>query len=197
VSAPTRNLTGLSWFLDTHVHDHVDFKILRKLYETGWVYLQVPDTVVIELSDRNDPEHREILLDSISIFPIPMGPSVLGHSLLGLSVTGSDDDQKRLSTVHLCIWGNQTFASDAKAADEGNNSARKRLRDTMIVSTTIRYHSQGLITHDGKIIDAVEKVRVHYPDFRVLSIHEATSLAMREISRIRKTGIYKELPDWP
>lgn len=199
-----RNLTGLSWCLDTNILDHPDFVDLNRMYELGWIYLQTPDTVHLELSTAQDPAKRYELLDLRSNFSMPMGAHVLGHSQLGLSVFGSDDDQKRLESIHGIIWNGRKPQEDAELSDAGNRAARSRLRDSMIVATTIRYAHNTLVTEDGKLLSASNALALAFPNFRVISIRHATKVAFSAIAKKRKMVASRQssqaednLPKWP
>lgn len=200
----TRNLTNLSWYLDTNVIDRPEFTDLGRMYRLGWIYLQAPDTVLKELSTAKDIDKRKTLLDLLAKFPIAMGPSVSGHSLPGFSVSNLEIDQARLENVHRIIWNGKTFQSDTAQSDLGNRKASSRLRDSMIVATTIRYAHKALITEDSGLIAASNALSVEFQGFQIITIRQATAPALSKIARVRKfrelepgNQWVQDLPEWP
>ena len=199
---PTRNLTQLHWSLDTNIIGDSNLKILKRLFHLGWIYLETPDTVQFELTFTKDEKKRKELLDERSSFPMPMGPMVLNHSQLGFSVNGSTQDEDRLREVHLIIWKSHTFESDASVAEE-NTKARHRLRDSMIVSTSIRYNLNTLVSLDDDLLEASPRLFEKF-GIRVISLDNATIEALAAVSRVRKKAEilrdsvwYNDLPKWP
>lgn len=133
---------------------------------------------------------------------MPMGPMVLNHSQLGFSVNGSPHDEDRLREVHLIIWKSHTFESDASVAEE-NTKARHRLRDSMIVSTSIRYNLNTLVSLDDDLLEASPRLFKKF-GIRVISLDNATIEALAAVSKVRKKAEimrdsvwYKDLPKWP
>lgn len=199
---PTRNLTGIHWALDTNIIGNPDLQSLIKLFDLGWLYLETPDTVQFELTFTKDENKREQLLSERNNFPMPMGPMVLNHSQLGFSVNGSKQDEERLHEVHLIIWKSNTFEEDALLSTEFTN-ARHRLRDTMIVSTSIRYNLNTLVSLDEDLLSASPRLFEKY-GFRVISLEAAISNALAAINKLREKAKvmvesvwYKDLPNWP
>ena len=199
---PTRNITQLHWALDTNIIGNSKLKTLKRLFRLGWIYLETPDTVQFELNFTKDESKRKKLLKERSNFPMPMGPMVLNHSALGLSVNGSPQDEERLHNVHLLIWKSHTFEDDAAVATE-NTKARHRIRDTMIVSTSIRYNLNTLVSLDEDLLDSSQRLSQNY-GIRVISLDSATSEALLNVSQVREKAKvmkdsvwYKDLPNWP
>ncbi len=158
----------------------------------------------MELSTAQNPIKREELLELRSDFPMPMGAHVLGHSQLGMSVFGSEEDQNRLEKVHGIIWSGKTPQADAASSNEGNRAARSRLRDSMIVATTIRYAHKTLITEDHDLLEASNALGLEFQGFRIIDIRSATSIAKAAIARVRRlrelnpqSRSVQNLPDWP
>lgn len=199
---PARNITGIHWSLDTNIIGNRDLRTLKRLFSLGWIYLETPDTVQFELTFTKNQKKRKELLFERSSFPMPMGPIVLNHSQLGFSVKGSPEDETRLQEVHQLIWKTHTFQDDAALA-ESNGKARHRLRDSMIVSTTIRYNLEALVSLDDGLLDASSRLFDKY-GMRVIALDSATQEALaavrktREKSQLMPTSIwYKDLPKWP
>jgi predicted nucleic acid-binding protein len=199
---PTRNITGLHWALDTNIIGNHNLKTLKKLFSLGWIYLETPDTVQFELTFTKDKKRKRDLLEERNSFPMPMGPTVLNHSQLGFSVNGSPQDEERLHEVHLTIWKSHTFEQDASVA-ELNTKARHRLRDTMIISTSIRYNLNTLVSLDDGLLEASSRLVEKY-GIRVISLESATLEALAAVQGTRKKAQlmtnsvwYKNLPKWP
>ena len=174
------------------------------MYSLEWIYLQTPDTVFLELSTAKNPRKREELLESRSEFPMPMGAHVLGHSQLGFSVSGSEEDRRRLEIVHGIIWNGKSPQEDAALSSKGNRAASSRLRDSMIVATTIRYAHKTLITEDQGLLRASNALGLEFQGFRIINIRSATSMAKTAIARVRHLmelnlgrQSVQNLPDWP
>lgn len=199
---PTRNITGIHWALDTNIIGNPKLKKLKRLHGLGWIYLETPDTVQFELMFTKDEKKRKVLLEERSSFPMPMGPMVMDHSQLGCSVNGSPEDEERLREVHLIIWQSHTFDADALVAEE-NTKARHRLRDTMIVSTSIRYNLNTLVSLDVGLLNASPRLFEKYR-IRVISLDSANIEALAEVKGVRRkveimrdSVWYKDLPKWP
>jgi predicted nucleic acid-binding protein len=199
----TRNITGLSWCLDTNIVDNPDFEFIRRLFEVGWIYLQTPSTVFMELSNRKDPEAREELLELRNPFCMPMGIMVLGHAQLDLAVFASEADVKLLHQIHERLW-NTTFEEDAAKSDNGVHKAQNRIRDSMIVHTSIRYGASALLTQDQRLLKGAGAVRGLGSNFQILSLESAKRIALHQIARkryfktLKPNSVWvKDLPDWP
>ena len=199
---PTRNITGLHWALDTNIIGNPNLKTLKKLFGLGWIYLETPDTVQFELTQTKNGDKRRDLLEERNSFPMPMGPTVLNHSQLGFSVNGSPQDEARLHEVHLAIWKSHTFEQDSSVA-ELNTKARHRLRDTMIISTSIRYNLNTLVSLDDALLEASPHLFEKY-GIRVITLESATLEALAAVQGTRKKARvmtdsvwYKDLPKWP
>lgn len=199
----TRNITGLSWYIDNHVVDAEEGENLRRLYLEGWIDLQTPDTVMVEQFEANNKATRERLLEQRSAFPMSLGPMILDHSFIGYSVLGTDEDEARIEKVHQTLWPTRSLISDRQNA-ENNRMARTCFRDTLIVATSIRYGGVALVTNDGGILEAIDGLRREFNGFEVMSISRATDIAFDEVRSARKYAVlepndsdYHNLPIWP
>jgi predicted nucleic acid-binding protein len=199
----TRNITGLSWCLDTNIVYNPDFEFIRRLFEVGWIYLQTPSTVFMELSNRKDPEAREELLELRNPFCMPMGIMVLGHAQLDLAVFASEADVKLLHQIHERLW-NTTFEEDAAKSDNGVHKAQNRIRDSMIAHTSIRYGASALLTQDQRLLKGASAVLGLGSNFQILSLESAKRIALHQIARkryfktLKPNSVWvKDLPDWP
>ena len=192
---PNRNLTGISYYVDNHVIDSKKAKLLRKFHLHGWIYLQVSDTVLTEILSAQSKLKKWKLVRSISIFPISMGPTVLGSSIQGFSLIGSEVDKSRIEKIHVLLWPNHTFDSDNAIMRE-NSKARTRVRDTLIVSNTIRYSISYLVTEDKEILKAQSRIRSEFSSFYAIDINAATLESIKAVARAR-THSKESLPRWP
>lgn len=199
---PARNITGIHWALDTNIIGNREIKTLKKLFGLGWIYLETPDTVQFELTFTKNKKKKKALLFERSTFPMPMGPIVLDHSQLGFSVNGSPEDERRLQEVHQLIWKTHTFQEDVGFA-KTNAKARHRVRDSMIISTAIRYNLNALVSLDDGLLEASSRLFEEF-GLRVITLGAATNEALaavhkvREKSQLMPTSVwYKDLPKWP
>lgn len=198
---PGRNLTGIRWTIDVHVIDNSEATDLIQMYRLGWIDLQTTDTLLTELSERKDDAHREELMEAAEPFPVAMGPMILDHSLLGLGVLGSEQDEERLRLVYSVLWpGNSYEADGAMASAKG----RTRYRDAMHVATSIRYRFQGFVTNDQGILARATELAERFDGFQVLSVSDATDLAKSSTNTVRTRAALplhsqdpNGLPDWP
>ena len=197
-----RNITGYRWSIDTNIIILNESERLYKLYEYGWISLETPDTVEFELSRMEDPEIRAQRFEDRANFAMPLGPAVLDQFKLGSAVMGSKEDDSRLKNIHSLIWGSSTCQLDYSTSFTSNKS-QHRLRDSMIVSTSIRYGITALITRDDKLLAASPLLEENY-GFAVINPEVAVSKAEAEVQRIKKVALklkdshwYKDLPDWP
>jgi len=203
-SIPSRNLTGKSWTIDTHVMDHPDAADLIRMYKLSWIYLQTPDTVFSELSTRKDETDREKLLDERSSFPMSMGIFILDRSNLDLAVLGSEEEMEKMKKIHSALWEGHTFSDDCRSGAEGNAKARSRAGDTMIIHTTMRYSIGTLVTNDMDLLEGAQRIREQVGNFQAWNIKSATTLAFEACKRVRTIRAAQperqweeELPDWP
>ena len=198
---PTRNITGLRWALDTSTIGNPDLKSLTRLFDLGWIYLETPDTVAFELSFAKNEVKREELQSERNQFPMPLGPHFFGHSALDYSVLGTEEDKVRIDEIHQSIW-NRSFSEDISIAADFSN-ARHRARDSMIVSTSVRYAFDTLVTEDSDLLNASGRLQGKF-SIRTINLKSAYTQAIAEIESVRRKALiitdsiwYKNLPDWP
>jgi hypothetical protein len=158
---------------------------------------------MVEQSEANDKATKERLLEQLSAFPVSHGPMILGHSFIGYSVLGSDEDEARIDKVHQTLWPTRSLMLDRQNV-ETNRMARSCFRDTLIVATSIRYGGVALVTNDAGILKAKDRLRKEFNGFEVMSIGRATDIAFDEVSSARKYAAlepndsdYHNLPIWP
>jgi hypothetical protein len=157
----------------------------------------------MELSNKNDAEARQELLELREPFPMPMGVMLPGHAQRDFSVTANDEDEKVLHQIHEQLW-QATFEQDAAKSNEGVHNAQNRIRDSLIVHTSIRYGASALITEDQGLLRGSGAVSGYGSNLQILSLQSARTIALAEIARKRhfKTlepdSVWvKDLPDWP
>jgi len=188
--------------IDTHMLDKGGQAgdLLRRAESEEWVCFHVADTLLTELSDVRDDSRREELLDLASTHSISMGPMVLDHSLLGLSVLGSDEDALRIAHVHQILWS-RDWPSDGHEVEKGNRTAKTRSRDTLHVANAIRYAYDAFVTHDRRVYEAQERVRAAYPGLQIMSPSQALRWLGNEIElhrrRWERMNLTPRLPEWP
>jgi len=198
-----RNIIGHTWCIDNHVVDSPEAEELRRLFREGWICLIAPDTVLTEQLEAQDEVTRERLLEQLSEFTIQHGPIILGHSVLGFSVSGSHEDEMRIQNVHKMLWPSRNLEIDRRNVNS-IRMARNCFRDTLIAANAIRYAVVALVTNDKGILKARDRLRKEFNGFDVMSISEATALAFDEVRSARKyaelepnDSNYHNLPDWP
>ena len=147
VSERLHEWTQLRWSIDVHIIDNQSPAActLRRLNEVGWIYLQQADTLITEISGTADVDKFDRLAEAASPYPVMMGPMILNHSVLNLSVLGGPEDEVRLRAVYATLWPNSSYEVDG-----ANTSAkgRTRFRDAMHVATAVRYGLRGFVTLD-------------------------------------------------
>jgi len=193
------NILGLLVYRDTNVLDHgrsAELDLLLRLRDEGWVQLATTDTAATEISDASDPATRDALAAEIATGFISMGPMVLGHSQLGRSVLGSDEDAQRLHDVHRLIW-NREWEQEGPSESK---QAPRRIRDTMHVATAIRYGGDVFVTNDQAVVDAGPKIAEKYR-LRICSPARALAELGSEITLMRhrweRFAYTQSLPEWP
>jgi hypothetical protein len=134
-------------------------------------------------------------------FPTALGPMVIGHSVVGYSVVGSAKDEDHIRKVYSILWPDNDYAADSSSASK---KGRRRFRDALHVATTIRYASgDTFITDDQAVLSRADAMREVFPNFRLLSVSQATAEAFRRIAAVRRRSQLtrrpdrSELPSWP
>ncbi len=197
---PMENLTGIYWYIDVHVIDLPAAATLRRMNDEGWIYLQVTDTLITEVTRSEDAAKRERLLDLAADYVIAMGPLVLGHSGVGRSVIGSPEDEARLKQVYALLWPDNDYAADGAMV---TGTGRSRFRDAIHVATAIRYGVDGFVTNDPGILARADDIRDAFPQFIIRSVADAEDKAMKRIAVVRRRATLmgrprpEELPSWP
>ena len=194
------NLTGLTWFIDTHVLDSDAATELRTLRDLGWILLQITDTAAIEIGAAKDPVTRARLDDALWDYPMAKGPMVWDHSQWDRSVWGNDEDVARIRAVYRTLWPNGDYDADAGLQTA---KGRTRFRDALHMATSIRYLGSGFVTNDGPVLKRADAIAKAFSGFVVLSVEDATARSHLAISRKRRSASItgtpppESLPDYP
>ena len=201
--AVPQNITGLRWHIDNNVLTRKESHDLFRMAELGWLSLDISSRIEVEHLDAKSEAKEIELAKSRSPFVTSFAPFHLGHSILGSSVLGSDEDDARLKRVFISLWPNADFDSD-RSQWEKRTMGRSRFRDSLLVSDAIRYAASAFVTHDPGILEASERIRNAFDQFDVISIESATLLAKSRIEKSRRFSLLKpsnpltrELPNWP
>lgn len=115
---------------------------------------QYPDNLMFEKTDTLDtellenPQHNVGRLKKSDQYIESFGVAVLGHSRLGHTVVGSEEDDKMFSEILGILFGKKQRSS----------YTRQEIRDAMHVMTTIRYGGNYLITYDKKLLAQSKKL---------------------------------------
>lgn len=186
------NLTGLTFFIDTHIIDAMDEATLclKHLGDEGWIDLQRTDAMDTELADA--PEEKwERLTEASAGYPEALGPMVWGQSRWDSSVFGSEEDRIRLDDAFAILFPN---ADRATARDN-------HIRDAMHVSTAIRYGGYGFITRERRLLNKAPAIATRFPGFRMWSPEAALAEAAARIRGLRELHRREpnrgDLPAWP
>lgn len=190
--------TQLRWCLDSNVIDDESADELLCLADLGWVWLSVTDTAHFEAS-QNPAKHAR-LLGLLERYDVVLGPFTIGHSSLHMSIIASDDDDERHRTVHRLLWPNADFAADGR---EDSRTGKNRFRDSMHVSTAIRYVLTGFVTQDTRVLNGAALVAEHFDRFAVVNIADAISRSKTAARRVRVAAAVHgqpdpaSIPEWP
>lgn len=108
---------------------------LEELYDQERILIEKTDTLDTELQDgQGYPQGQKKAMNYIESY----GPAVVGHSRLGSSIVGSDEDDKRLGKMLEILWGKKVRSSY-------DNS---QIRDAMHISTAARYGGTYFVTNE-------------------------------------------------
>jgi len=198
-----RNITGLYWHIDNNVLTREESLDLFRMAELGWLSLGISSRIEVEHLDAKTDAEKIELAKSRMRFVTSLAPLVLGHSILGSSVLGSDEDDIRIQQVHSALWPNSDFESD-RSQWEKRTMGRSRFRDSLLVADANRYCASAFITHDPGILKGSERIRNSFEKFDVISIEAATLLARSRIEKRKRYELLRpsnsptrELPNWP
>lgn len=201
--AVARNITGLNWHIDNNVLTREESLDLFRMAELGWLSLGISSRIEVEHLDAKTDEKKMELAKRRMPFVTSFAPLHLGHSILGSSVVGSDEDDVRLERVFKSLWPNADFDSD-RSQWKKRTMGRSRFRDSLLVSDAIRYCASAFVTHDPGILEGSERIRNTFDRFDVISIEAATQLARSRIEKSRRFALLqpsnpstRELPTWP
>ena len=198
-----RNITGLAWHIDNNVLTREESLDLFKMAELGWLSLGISSRIEVEHLDAKTEAKKKELANCRLPFVTSFAPFYLGHSILGSSVLGSDEDGVRLNRVYTAIWPQADFDED-QVQWAKRTMGRSRLRDSLLVSDAIRYCASAFVSHAPRILAASERIRNSFDGFGVMSINSATLLARSRIAKSRRLGLLQptnqltqDLSSWP
>lgn len=135
------------------------------------------DVLDTELARSRDPEQLAQRLARSSSFVEFFGPMVLGHSRLGHSVVGSQEDEKLLEQVLRALWPQAQM----------DTADRHQIGDAMHVAWSIRNRTNGFVTSDRRVLGRRSSIeQLAHDGFRVYSPAEALARAQREIRRYQQ-----------
>jgi hypothetical protein len=160
---PAESHLGLSLMLDTNTikDDSEAMEELVQFQEAGWIELARSDVVETEFLNASG-DLRTNLESAASRFSEYFGPMVFGHSRWGSSVWGSAQDQDLLEGVFATLFPNRTYGSNP---DD--------LRDAMHVAWATRYGMTALVTRDGAVLKANDRVGEVFNGFSIWSPEKA------------------------
>jgi hypothetical protein len=115
---------------------------------------------------------------------------VIGHSRLGSTAIGSEEDAARFKRVFSILF----------PAVEQANAKTNHVKDVMHVSTAIRYGAYGFVTREKRLLSKRAAVQAAFNDFRMWTPEQA----LQEVkSRVRSASELDhrepgrtQLPDW-
>jgi hypothetical protein len=168
------NRTGLVFAIDNHIVDgQTAAEIeLKRLHTDGWIELILTDVTKTEWLEAK-PERQQLLVELAVDYAEYFGPLVLGHSRLGSSVLGSEEDGDRLRRVFGIIFPTRIY-EEARQQD---------LRDAMNVATAIRYAVNGFVTRDQVVLGSRDAIRAAFDNFTIFSPEGAVAFANRMVLR--------------
>lgn len=120
---------------------------LEKLYGEDKILIETTDTLETEFNEGKGYPKGKLKASNSYIYSY--GPAVVGHSRIGFSIVGTDEDDKRLGKVLSIIFGQK----NRKDYD------RNEIRDCMHISTAIRYGGTHFVTYDKALLDKSEAIK--------------------------------------
>lgn len=186
------SLTNITLYFDVHVLDATDDapRLLRRSRKEGWIRLQKTDVMDTELIQAKSAELRWQLINDSSDYPEALGPFSVGHSRLGHTITGGQEDDERLDHVLSILYPRIQRAT----------VRRQHVRDAMHIATAIRYCGTGFVTRDGRLLGKAQLVAENFDGFLLLTPEEAVTLVRDAIRGVvaahMTTGSPRWIPSW-
>lgn len=182
------SLTNITLYFDVHVLDATDdaTRVLRRAREEGWIRLQKSDVMDTELMQAKDAEVRRQLINDSSLYPEALGPLIVGHSRLGHTITGGQEDDERLDRVLSILYPRIQRAT----------VRRQHVRDAMHIATAIRYCGTGFVTRDRRLLGKAPSIAETFDGFRLLTPEEAAALVLEAIRGVVAAHIVIGSPRW-
>jgi len=106
------------------------------------------------------------------------GQALVGHSRVGTSLVGDPDDSKRLSRILTLLWGSKPQSAYKKNC----------LRDSMHLSTAIRYGGTFFVTGEKAILNKAQLIEVEFG----IKIRNPKDCLTEVEEMIRKYELYKK-----
>lgn len=168
------NRCGLTLYLDVHVIDSAlpSAQELERLCEEGWLALARADVLDTELAECTDPAKRQALEDLSRPYPESLGPWVLGHSRLGHTTLGSQEDKDRLHRVYAMLFPGVVDPTAASA---------NHLRDAMHIATAVRSGGDAFVTTEKRLLNKDAAAREAFTGFRLWHPDDALVEVMARI----------------
>lgn len=116
---------------------------LEELAEKYPNHLMFEKTDTLDTELLQNPTKNSERLKKSSNYIESFGLAVLGHSRLGSSVVGTDEEDKQFGEILKIIFGEK----------KRNEYNKNEIRDGMHVMTTMRYGGNYFITNDRKLLD--------------------------------------------
>lgn len=122
---------------------------LEELYEQDKILVEKADTLDTELQGKSGyPKGQRKSLSYIESY----GPAVLGHSRLGYSILGDDQDDQRLGRILEILFGKKVRSA----------YSYNEIRDAMHIATAIRYGGTYFITTDTDLLKRADLIESEF-----------------------------------
>lgn len=140
----------ISVYIDTNCinakQDDETLNELEKFYQDEKIIIETTDTLETELREgKGYPKG----LGKASGYIFSYGPAVLGHSRLGSSIVGSEEDDRRLGRVLEILFGRKPRPQYSK----------NEIRDAMHIATAIRYGGTYFVTKDRALLKKSQQIK--------------------------------------
>lgn len=133
------------------------------------IFLQKTDTFDTEIQGR---WNSTIVSKKSSMYNEARGPFVLGHSRLGHSVLGNQDDAQRIDRILVILFGEKNR----------NEYGQNEIRDAMHLATSIRYGGDFFITLDNDFLSKSKEIEYEFG----ISIRQPAQAYTEIIRKINK-----------
>jgi hypothetical protein len=157
-------------YIDTNIVDEQSAvaDLLRSLYQYRWVQLQTTDALVADMRTASPGTYSRVM--GSAVYPMSRGPFVVGESLLGVGVIGSDEDAVRHDRLRAILT-----SADVTSGRRRSNDAR----DAMHLGTAIRYGANGFVTRDKNMLRHRDEIAATFNSFDVMTPERAVAFVER------------------